>query len=224
MKEVARREYLAALGLEAWRLRMPPPDPALAEPAEPDWQVDWPELEVRVAGCVRCSLSRTRTQTVFGSGSRSAKWLIVGEAPGDEEDRQGEPFIGPAGQLLDAMLRAIGLSREQVFIVNVVKCRTPDKRAPLPAETAKCLPYLERQIELLQPKVMLAVGQVAAQALLRTSLEVDAMRQRVHRYGALGLPLVITYHPADLLRLPEDKRKAWEDLKFARQVSARVER
>ena len=257
MNESARREYLAALGLEAWRLRAAPAaestgftaaaavavesqpvseaaaqvdSPVLAQSPTPsrvqgrESDCDWPELETRVAACTRCTLSRTRTKTVFGVGSRSADWLIVGEAPGAEEDARGEPFVGRAGQLLDAMLRAIGLAREQVFIANVLKCRPPGNRDPLPAEAGECMPYLERQIELLRPKVMLAVGRVAAHNLLRTDMKVGAMRQKMHRFGALNVPLVVTYHPAYLLRAPGDKRKAWEDLKFARQVSRRVER
>jgi uracil-DNA glycosylase family 4 len=183
---------------------------------------DWAELQARVAACTRCALSSTRTQTVFGVGSRQAQWLIVGEAPGAEEDRQGEPFVGRAGQLLNAMLRAIGLSREQVFIANVLKCRPPGNRDPSAAEAAQCLPYLEQQIALLQPKLLLAVGRIAAQNLLRTDVTLGRLRQQVHHFGASRLPLVATYHPAYLLRTPTDKRKAWEDLKFARAVCARV--
>jgi DNA polymerase len=146
----------------------------------------------------------------------------VGEAPGAEEDRQGEPFVGRAGQLLNSMLRAIGLAREQVFIANVLKCRPPGNRDPAPQEIAECLPYLERQIALIKPKIMLAVGRIAAQALLHTEVPLGRLRQQVHAFGATGVPLVVTYHPAYLLRTPADKRKAWEDLKFARGVCARV--
>jgi uracil-DNA glycosylase len=184
--------------------------------------VDWPELRARVAACTRCALCNTRTQTVFGVGNQSAEWLIVGEAPGAEEDRQGEPFVGRAGQLLNSMLRAIGLAREQVYIANVLKCRPPGNRDPAAGEAAECLPYLEQQIALLKPKVMLAVGRIAAQNLLRTDITLGRLRQQVHTFGASQVPLVVTYHPAYLLRTPTDKRKAWEDLKFAREVSARV--
>jgi uracil-DNA glycosylase family 4 len=170
----------------------------------------------------RCALCNTRTQTVFGVGNQSAEWLIVGEAPGGEEDRQGEPFVGRAGQLLNSMLRAIGLAREQVYIANVLKCRPPGNRDPAAAEAHECLPYLEQQIALLKPKVMLAVGRIAAQNLLRTDVTLGRLRQQVHTFGASKVPLVVTYHPAYLLRTPADKRKAWEDLKFAREVSARV--
>ena len=182
---------------------------------------DWPQLRERVAACTRCGLSATRTQTVFGVGNPQAEWLVVGEAPGAEEDRQGEPFVGRAGQLLNAMLRAIGLKREQVYIANVLKCRPPQNRDPVPAETMECLPFLDRQIALLKPRIMLVVGRIAAQNLLRTDAKLGSLRQRVHRFGAAGVPLVVTYHPAYLLRSPAEKRKAWEDLKFAREVLAR---
>ena len=184
--------------------------------------LDWQALQAKVAACTRCALCNTRTQTVFGVGNQAAEWLIVGEAPGAEEDQRGEPFVGRAGQLLNSMLRAIGLAREQVYIANVLKCRPPGNRDPAAAEAAECLPYLEQQIALLKPKVMLAVGRIAAQNLLRTDITLGRLRQQVHTFGASKVPLVVTYHPAYLLRTPTDKRKAWEDLKFAREVSARV--
>jgi DNA polymerase len=184
--------------------------------------VDWPELRARVAACTRCGLSATRTQTVFGVGSLHADWLIVGEAPGADEDRKGEPFVGRAGQLLNSMLHAVGLAREQVYIANVLKCRPPGNRDPNPTEAAECLPYLERQIALLKPKIMLAVGRVAAQNLLHTDKTLGSLRQQVHRFGASAVPLIVTYHPGYLLRTPTDKRKTWEDLKFAREVCSRV--
>jgi DNA polymerase len=182
---------------------------------------DWPQLRERVAACTRCGLSATRTQTVFGVGNLQAEWLVVGEAPGAEEDARGEPFVGRAGQLLNAMLRAIGLKREQVYIANVLKCRPPQNRDPVAAETMECLPFLDRQIALLRPKIMLVVGRIAAQNLLRTDAKLGALRQQVHSFGASRVPLVVTYHPAYLLRSPAEKRKAWEDLKFAREVFAR---
>jgi uracil-DNA glycosylase len=222
MNREQRAEYLSAMNLESWVLRAQPAAvPAtLVTPLAAD--LDWPQLRERVAGCTRCALSATRTQTVFGVGNTQSDWLIVGEAPGAEEDRQGEPFVGRAGQLLNSMLRAIGLSREQVFIANVLKCRPPGNRDPLPQEIAECLPYLERQIALIKPKIMLAVGRIASQALLRTDVPLGRLRQQVHAFGASRVPLVVTYHPAYLLRTPADKRKAWEDLKFARGVCARV--
>jgi uracil-DNA glycosylase family 4 len=202
--------------------RVPPPAAARDVSAVREAGADWSELRARVAACTRCTLSATRTQTVFGVGNPHADWLIVGEAPGAEEDRRGEPFVGRAGQLLNSMLHAIGLAREQVYIANVLKCRPPGNRDPSPNEAAECLPYLERQIALLKPKIMLAVGRIAAQNLLRTDKTLGAMRQQVHRFGVSEVPLVVTYHPAYLLRTPTEKRKAWEDLKFARDVVSRV--
>ena len=201
---------------------VPVPVPARDVSATREAGADWDELRARVAACTRCSLSATRTQTVFGVGNPHADWLIVGEAPGAEEDRRGEPFVGRAGQLLNSMLHAIGLAREQVYIANVLKCRPPGNRDPAATEAAECLPYLERQIALLKPKIMLAVGRIAAQNLLRTEKTLGALRQQVHRFGLSQVPLVVTYHPAYLLRTPTEKRKAWEDLKFARDVISRV--
>jgi uracil-DNA glycosylase family 4 len=196
--------------------------PAVADAAiDREAGFDWAQLRERVAACTRCGLSTTRTQTVFGVGNPQAEWLVVGEAPGAEEDRQGEPFVGRAGQLLNSMLRAIGLAREQVYIANVLKCRPPQNRDPLASETGACSPYLERQIALLKPKIMLVVGRIAAQNLLNTDAPLGRLRQQVHVFGASRVPLVVTYHPAYLLRTPSDKRKSWQDLKFARQVYAR---
>jgi len=229
MNSAVRDEYLAALGLTAWTLRgkespllgTAAPDPTRAGETR-EAGADWPQLRSRVAACTRCSLSSTRTQTVFGVGNQQAEWLIVGEAPGAEEDRTGEPFVGRAGQLLNSMLRAVGLAREQVYIANVLKCRPPGNRDPILSETVECLPYLEQQIALLKPKIMLAVGRIAAQNLLRTDKTLGSLRQQKHRFGISQVPLVVTYHPAYLLRTPADKRKAWEDLKFAREVCAGV--
>jgi DNA polymerase len=193
-----------------------------AQPSGRESGFDWTELRARVAACTRCGLHTTRTQTVFGVGSQQAQWLIVGEAPGAEEDARGEPFVGRAGQLLNAMLRAVGLAREQVYIANVLKCRPPGNRDPGGAESAECLPYLEQQIALLKPKIMLAVGRISAQNLLHSDAPLGRLRQQVHRFGISHIPLIATYHPAYLLRTPADKRKAWEDLKFAREVCARV--
>ncbi|MFO1466470.1 MAG: uracil-DNA glycosylase [Steroidobacteraceae bacterium] len=178
----------------------------------------WEELRQRVAACTACGLAATRTQTVFGVGAASARWMIIGEAPGAEEDRRGEPFVGRAGQLLNTMLRALGLAREQVFIANILKCRPPNNRDPRPEEARSCAGFLHRQIELVQPKILLAVGRIAAQNLLGTDQSLGKLRQVVHRFGPAGLPLIITYHPAYLLRSPGEKRKAWEDLKLAQKV------
>jgi uracil-DNA glycosylase family 4 len=232
MNSALRKEYLAAMGLDSWVVRRPAVSPAPSSPAPAavapaaitaarEDAYDWAQLKERVAACVRCGLSATRTQTVFGVGNRHAEWLLVGEAPGAEEDRQGEPFVGRAGQLLNSMLRAIGLAREQVYIANVLKCRPPHNRDPLASETGECLPFLERQIALLKPKIMLVVGRIAAQNLLRTDQSLGRLRRQVHVFGAARVPLVVTYHPAYLLRTPSDKHKAWEDLQFAREVSLR---
>jgi len=182
----------------------------------------WDALRAAVAGCEACALCRSRQQTVFGVGHPHAHWMIVGEAPGEQEDRQGEPFVGPAGQLLDNMLRAIGLTRgeappeRQVFITNTLKCRPPKNRNPDPAETAQCAPYLERQIALVQPRIILAMGRFAAQALLASEEPLGKLRGRIHRYR--GVPVVVTYHPAYLLRTLADKARAWEDLCLAATV------
>jgi DNA polymerase len=179
---------------------------------------DWEGLAEAVRGCTRCGLHTTRTQTVFGVGRRDAKLMVIGEAPGGEEDRQGEPFVGPAGQLLNAMLRAIGFRREDVYIANILKCRPPSNRDPKPEEAATCTPYLNRQIELLRPRVMLAVGRIASQWLLQTEAPIGRLRGQVTRYGDTGIPLVVTYHPAYLLRTPQDKAKAWQDLCLVRDL------
>jgi uracil-DNA glycosylase family 4 len=223
-----RRHYLTALGIEEWlpRPRLGAPVAAVA-PVTPTTTIDpvsaWDRLSDEVARCTRCDLSRTRTRAVLGVGDRHAQWLVVGEAPGAEEDRQGEPFVGRAGQLLDAMLRAIGLARgHNVYIANILKSRPPGNRDPAAAEVAACLPYLERQIELIRPRLILAVGRIAMQNLLGTQATLGRMRGQVFEFGALKTPLVVTYHPAYLLRKPEDKRKTWEDLKFARGVFERL--
>lgn len=181
-------------------------------------QLNWDGLQAEVSGCTACGLHATRTQAVFGVGDRQASWLIIGEAPGAEEDRQGEPFVGRAGKLLDAMLLAIGLQREQVFIANILKCRPPNNRDPLPEEARCCRPFLERQMALIKPRIILAVGRIAAQNLLQTDTPMGKLRGRVYRVA--GIPLVVTYHPAYLLRSPREKRKAWEDLLLARHTLA----
>ena len=181
-------------------------------------RVGWEELRPMVAGCKRCGLRQGCTQTVFGVGNPEAQWLIIGEAPGADEDRQGEPFVGRAGQLLNAMLRAIGLQREEVFIANILKCRPPNNRDPKPEEAAACEPYLKRQIQLIKPRIILAVGRVAGQNLLKTATPIGQMRGKVYTYGEERIPIVVTYHPAYLLRSPREKRKVWQDLLFAKRV------
>lgn len=212
----ARREaLLAEMGLAPlWRLRKEKPrESEAAERAEPGWL----ELKQAVPACTACALHKTRTQTVFGVGDENADWMLIGEAPGAEEDRLGDPFVGQAGKLLDNMLAAIGLARgRNVYIANVLKCRPPGNRNPEPEEVARCSPYLERQIALVAPKLIVAMGRFAAQTLLDTDASIASLRGRVHRYR--GVPLVVTYHPAYLLRNLPDKAKAWADLVFARQT------
>ncbi len=201
------------MGVDVWVPRHEPE--AAAEPAD---GLSWEELRDCVAGCTRCELSETRNNTVFGVGNPAADWLIIGEAPGAEEDRRGEPFVGRAGKLLDEMLRAIGQSRDSVFIANILKCRPPNNRDPKPAESAACRDYLERQIELVQPRIILAVGRIAAQNLLGSDEPVGRMRGRAHELG--GIPLVVTYHPAYLLRSPSQKQKSWSDLCLATRLAS----
>ena len=240
-----QRQMLRAMGLTVWSPqphtqdelppiattepvsvpRLPPPAPspaplpvALEEPS-PVATMGWPELRDAVAGCRACGLCEGRTRTVFGVGNERAHWMIVGEAPGEQEDRAGEPFVGPAGQLLDDMLRALALTRQpgppakQVYIANTLKCRPPRNRNPEPAELARCEPFLKRQIALVQPRVILAMGRFAIQQILRSDEAVGRLRGRAHSYQ--GVPVVVTYHPAYLLRQPADKAKAWDDLCLA---------
>jgi uracil-DNA glycosylase family 4 len=231
IEQTLRDQYLEAMGIERWvsRDRTPGTPAQQAVPAAPVAgsavggepgisALDWPDLESRVARCTRCALHETRTRTVFGTGNRAAEWMIVGEAPGADEDRQGEPFVGRAGQLLTAMLAAIGFRREEVYITNILKCRPPGNRDPLPDEVACCHDYLERQVELVGPGLILVVGRIAAHNLLQTDLPIGRLRGRVHRYGKAGIPLVVTYHPAYLLRSPLEKRKSWEDLQLAEKA------
>lgn len=184
--------------------------------------MDWATLRDTVSGCEACGLCKGRRKTVFGVGHTSARWMLVGEAPGEQEDRVGEPFVGRAGQLLDRMLTAVGLTRaedeaeRQVYIANVIKCRPPGNRNPLPEEVAQCEPYLLRQLGLVQPRLILAMGRFAVQSLLKSSEPIGRLRGRVHDYH--GVPLVVTYHPAYLLRNPADKALAWDDLCLAREL------
>jgi DNA polymerase len=211
-----REEILAEMGLAPiWRLRalektLPQENGAQAPKA-------WIELKQAVPACTACGLHKSRTQTVLGVGDENADWLLVGEAPGAEEDRLGEPFVGQAGKLLDNMLAAIDLRRDDnVYIANVLKCRPPGNRNPEPEEVAKCTPHLLRQIELIKPKLIVAMGRFAAQTLLNTDATIASLRGRLHSYA--GVPLIVTYHPAYLLRNLPDKSKAWADLVFAKKT------
>lgn len=211
-----------------WKLRQPPKkkrgaasDVAIAAPVDARTAeiaaMGWEELQQAVAACQACDLCKTRKQAVLGVGDPDADWLFVGEGPGAEEDERGEPFVGKAGKLLDNMLAAIGLQRGQrVYIANAVKCRPPDNRTPEPGETAACWPFLARQIELIQPKLIVTLGKPAAQTLLQQEVKIADARGRVHDFA--GMPLIVTYHPAYLLRNLPDKAKAWEDLCFMRQT------
>jgi DNA polymerase len=189
-------------------------------------QMDWPALREAVAACQACRLCEGRRNTVFGVGNEQAHLMVVGEAPGEQEDRKGEPFVGPAGHLLDSMLRSLDLTREeaeparQVFIANTLKCRPPGNRNPEPDEMVKCEPFLKRQLALVKPRAILAMGRFAVQSLLRSSEPIGRLRGRVHSYE--GVPLVVTYHPAYLLRNLPDKAKAWEDLCLVASVLERV--
>jgi DNA polymerase len=228
-----RSQYLEALGIDRYVTRQSatasraapaaapaPVAPIAATPAAAEQ--GWDVLSAEVSACTRCGLHATRTQTVFGVGNRRAELLVVGEAPGADEDRQGEPFVGRAGQLLNSMLRAMRSPRETVYIANVLKCRPPGNRDPSPEEVRCCLPYLQRQIDLLSPRLMLAVGRIAAQSLLATDTPIGKLRGAVHRFGTQGTPLIVTYHPAYLLRSPGEKRKSWIDLRFAQRELARL--
>ncbi len=211
-----RHQYLHAMGIQPWELRVA----ILDQPIQSIDQLNWEELKAAVATCQRCELHKTRTQTVFGVGNQQADLLIVGEAPGAQEDQQGEPFVGRAGQLLNAMLQAIQLRRADIYIANILKSRPPDNRDPKPEEVAACTPFLLRQIALLKPKLMLAVGRIAAQFLLNTTETIGKLRGHEFNYGPEKTPLLVTYHPAYLLRSPREKRKAWEDLQ---RVAQRLE-
>ena len=230
--------YLDAMGIDVYVRRglarmaapvaLPEPERPPAAPVAvvpgPEATLEWGPLREAVAACTRCDLHATRTQTVFGVGSHQARWMFIGEAPGAGEDKQGEPFVGRAGQLLTSMIKASGLRREDVYIANVLKCRPPGNRDPKPLEAASCRGYLERQIELVSPTLIVAVGRIAAQNLLATDTPLARLRGRVHALGSRAWPLIVTYHPAYLLRSPGEKRKAWQDLLFARQTFARLAR
>ena len=188
--------------------------PSTAQPSQPvNQEQDWRSLQEQVAACRNCSLCETRTQTVFGVGNRHPGWMLIGEAPGQDEDLQGEPFVGRAGQLLNEMLRAIGLRRDEVYIANILKCRPPHNRDPEAAEVAACRDYLHRQIQLLRPKLIMTVGRIAAQNLLNTQQSLTKLRGARYQYA--DTPVVVVHHPSYLLRYPLEKAKAWEDLQYA---------
>lgn len=241
--DARQRAMLAEMGVRVWapKAEARPPAPAVARPAPAVAVVpaatasvierqrpadvaamDWPTLQSTVAACEACGLCKTRRNTVFGVGDTGADWMVIGEAPGENEDLQGEPFVGAAGQLLDNMLRAVGRSRtgegaKGAYIANVLKCRPPANRNPQPQEVAQCEPFLARQVALVKPKIIVAMGRFAVQSLLRSEEPIGRLRGRVHQYE--GVPVIVTYHPAYLLRTPIDKAKAWDDLCLAMETA-----
>ena len=234
MDKTKRLDYLQAMGIQVW-LQKPIPashSDASNQPKIAAVQIDvdkydaqisdkkykelWTDLEQQVAACTACSLHETRKQTVFGTGSHNASWMVIGEAPGASEDQQGKPFVGRAGQLLTEMLKALGLQRDEVFIANILKCRPPQNRDPRPIEVDSCEGFLGRQVALLNPRIILAAGRIAAQNLLKTDAPLTRLRGKIHYYQ--DIPVVVVYHPAYLLRAPLEKRKAWGDLLLALRV------
>jgi len=206
-----RSTYLKALEIHEWQQQNAATSTAISTNSS---TLDWESLRQTVSQCTACDLHKTRTQTVFGVGNPQADLMIIGEAPGFYEDQQGEPFVGRAGQLLTAMLKSIGLSREQVYIANILKCRPPNNRDPAPEEVNCCTPFLQQQIALLNPKLILAVGRIAAHYLLQKKTSLESLRNKIYAYGEMQTPLIITYHPAYLLRNPRDKKKAFLDLQL----------
>ncbi len=238
---VLHHAYLDAMGIQVWQRRQGVQAVAqiLSSPVVQDLQAsavspslpvivaphqqlqlpaEWGALEAGIVNCNRCELHRQRTHAVVGAGSRSAAWMFVGEAPGADEDQQGEPFVGKAGELFNLMLNALGLARQDVYITNIVKCRPPGNRDPHVEELASCAGYLQQQVALIKPRIIVAVGRIAAHSLLHNDLAVGVLRGKEHRYSDAQTPVVVTYHPAYLLRAPHEKRKAWEDLLFARSI------
>ncbi|MDH5436832.1 MAG: uracil-DNA glycosylase [Gammaproteobacteria bacterium] len=214
-------QYLAAMGITQWvRRDLPKLKPVIKEPlVDKVADLDWETLEARAAVCTNCDLYKGRTQTVFGVGNRTARWMVIGGAPGTDDDKQGQPFAGAAGQLLNAMLLAIGLKRDEVYLVNMVKCRPPNNRDPLLEEVNQCESLLKRQIALVQPAIILVVGETAAQNILHCNDTISSMRGNKLSLPEYDIPVVVTYHPAHLLLSPADKRHAWQDLKLARKIS-----
>jgi uracil-DNA glycosylase len=230
MLDQRRKQLLDAMGIRRWVRREFPreaapaveatpagDEPPLPQAAEPPAN-DWDALRAQVAACQKCALHASRTQTVFGTGDPEAELLIIGEAPGADEDRQGEPFVGRAGRLLDEMLLAAGTARDRVYIANILKCRPPGNRNPAPEEILACSGYLAAQIAMIGPKAILSVGGVSATSLLQTDLSVGRLRGEVHHYGEQRIPLVVTYHPAYLLRQPAQKASSWLDLQLLMRV------
>lgn len=233
-----KNDYLKQMGIQSWRLRdsaeslIIEDSPTIeAKPITSDSlkasdspiKNDIDTLRIHIAKCTACDLHKTRTQTVFGVGNANADLMLIGEAPGFYEDQKGEPFVGRAGQLLNAMLQAIGMDRNHVFIANILKCRPPNNRDPLAEEVAQCTPFLEKQIALIKPKLLLALGRIAAHYLLNNKTSLTQLRGKVYSYGNLNTPLIVTYHPAYLLRNPQDKGKAFQDLQMTMEKLKTIE-
>ena len=229
MNRARRAQYLKALGVTRWRERrlVSKADKEATTPSEDSSVIEanrttacsttFDELALEAAKCTRCALHKTRNRVVFGSGNVKASWFFVGEAPGREEDRLGEAFVGRSGQLLNSMLFALGLDREDAYIANVLKCRPPDNRDPGGEEVVACESFLHRQVELVQPSMIMALGRFAAQSLLKTTESIGQLRGQLYSYEPFGIPLIVTYHPAYLLRSPLAKRKVWLDLVLAQR-------
>lgn len=206
-----RQKYLQALGIQSWQQRDVNINADAKDSCAP---INWESLQACVAACTACALHQTRTQTVFGVGNHNAELMIIGEAPGFHEDQQGEPFVGRAGQLLTTMIKTINLDRSQVYIANILKCRPPNNRDPQADEVKQCTRFLDQQIALIQPRLLLAVGRIAAHYLLKKKSSLESLRNQLHHYGEKQIPLIVTYHPAYLLRNPIDKKHAFLDLQF----------
>jgi len=235
--DAQHRWYLSKMGISAWELRQRQSVVEQIAPADEhrtelqpkhriesnlellnDSHANWQALEKNVNDCVACDLYQSRSQVVFGVGNKHADCMIIGEAPGAEEDRLGEPFVGPAGKLLNNMLYAIGLQREDVFITNILKCRPPNNRDPKLAEITKCEPFLQSQMDMIKPKLIVALGRIAAHNLLKTDQPLSTLRGNISYYGKNKIPVIVTYHPAYLLRSPREKRKSWQDLKLIQSL------
>ena len=214
-----KKEYLKEMGVDLWQSKEVGVN---ADDAASVSNADWQELEKQVINCTLCDLHKTRTNAVFGGGSKNAKIMFIGEAPGANEDLKGEPFVGRAGMLLNSMLQAIGLVRDDVYIANILKCRPPNNRDPQSQEVKLCTPYLQQQIGLIQPKVLVAVGRIAAQFLLNTMEAMSRLRGRTYQYGEQNIPLLVTYHPAYLLRSPSEKRKAYTDFLMIKEIANKI--
>jgi uracil-DNA glycosylase len=210
--------YLQALGITHWQQRHTSEQPIVSGTASIASSLNWDALQKKVAQCTACGLHQTRTQTVFGVGDTQAKLMIIGEAPGFHEDQQGEPFVGRGGQLLTAMIKTIGFNRSDVYIANILKCRPPNNRDPQPEEVKLCTSFLDQQIALIQPRLLLAVGRIASHYLLNTKASLESLRSKTHYYGEEKIPLIVSYHPAYLLRNPIDKKKAFQDLQFIKKT------